>query len=99
MKKISQIPIEKIMFLKGDINYTIFHLKDGEKFISSTTLKKHSSEAYLSSFLRIHKSYLLNPDFIKKVENNGKSASILMLDGQKLVVSRRKMSLLENINQ
>lgn len=95
MNKCKPIPAEKILFLKADINYTVFHLYDGKKVTSSTTLKRHAASAELSSFLRIHKSYLLNPVFIKKVEKGSKKASVLMQNGDKIMVSRRKVNLVE----
>jgi DNA-binding LytR/AlgR family response regulator len=97
MRKICQLPPEKILFLKADVNYTIFHLKDGKKVMSSTTLKRHASELYLSRFLRVSKSFLLNPVFIESIEKVGKHATVKMTNGSQMKISRRRLSIIENI--
>ncbi|CAH0996236.1 hypothetical protein EMA8858_02367 [Emticicia aquatica] len=87
---------QEIVYLKADINYTIFYLQNGRKLVSSTTLKQHQAKPQLISFLRVNKSHLLNPDFIKSVSKNGKKATVKLIDGSEVKVSRRKMSLLHN---
>ncbi|CAH0994102.1 hypothetical protein EMA8858_00209 [Emticicia aquatica] len=87
---------QEITYLEADINYTIFHLNSGKKIVSSATLKKHETDTRLAGFLRIHKSFLLNPEFIKNYEQHGKKATIHLSNGKKLAVSRRKISLIKN---
>lgn len=87
----------EIAYLEADINYTIFHLKDGKKIVSSTTLKKHEEEYSRFDFLRINKSSLVNPTYIKTVEKKGKKAKITLLSGTEITVSRRKISLINII--
>jgi DNA-binding LytR/AlgR family response regulator len=84
-----------ILYLEADINYTIFHLIDGKKIISSFTLKKYEQKQELGAFLRVNKSYLLNPDFIKNCQKNGKKTSIELSNGKVVQVSRRKKHLVE----
>lgn len=86
---------QEIAYLKADINYTIFYLQNGRKFVSSTTLKQH--QAQLMSFLRVNKSHLLNPDFIKSISKEGKKATVKLIDGSEVQVSRRKLSLIEHL--
>jgi DNA-binding LytR/AlgR family response regulator len=57
------IPHE-IILLKGAENYTYIHLITGEKELSSYTLLRH--EEKLKNFIRINRSYLVNPDFIEE---------------------------------
>ncbi len=86
----------EITYLEADINYTIFHLKNGKKIISSFTLKKYETDVQLNGFLRVHKSYLLNPDFIKNFNQIGKKATVQLTTGKILEVSRRKLSMVKN---
>lgn len=83
----------EISYLEADINYTIFHLNDGKKIISSFTLKKYETDSRLAGFLRVHKSVLINPDFVKNIVKDGKKATVRMQDGTTLKVSRRKLHL------
>jgi DNA-binding LytR/AlgR family response regulator len=89
---------QEIAYLKADINYTIFYLQNGRKFVSSTTLKQHQAQPQLVSFLRVNKSHLLNPDFIKSISKEGKKATVKLIDGSEVRVSRRKLSLVQHFN-
>ncbi len=85
----------EINYLEADINYTIFHLNDGKKVVSSFTLKKYEGEYRHAGFLRVSKSFLLNPDSILHCEQIGKKATIELSNGRKVQVSRRKIGLIK----
>lgn len=85
----------EITYLEADINYTIFHLKNGKKMVSSFTLKKYETDLQLNGFLRVHKSFLLNPQFIKHFNQNGKKGTIQLTNGKILEVSRRKLTMVK----
>lgn len=87
---------DDITYLEADVNYTIFHLKNGTKIVSSSTLKKYETDVQLNGFLRVHKSFLLNPQFIKHFSQNGKKATVQLTNGKILEVSRRKLSMVKN---
>jgi DNA-binding LytR/AlgR family response regulator len=89
---------KEIAYLKSDINYTIFHLRNGVKLVSSTTLKRHEAQTQLVGFLRVNKSHLLNPDFIKSISKEGKKATVKLIDGSEVRVSRRKLSLVSELS-
>jgi DNA-binding LytR/AlgR family response regulator len=84
----------EITYLEADINYTIFHLNDGKKIVSSFTLKKYESDSRLAGFLRVHKSFLLNPNSIVEYKQEGKKATVKLSNGKNVQVSRRKIGLL-----
>lgn len=56
------IPIADILYLKADNNYTWFYLKNGQVKLASLTLSVYASKA--PELIRIHKSFLVNPDYI-----------------------------------
>ena len=86
----------EITYLEADINYTIFHLNNGKKIVSSFTLKKYETDIQLNGFLRVHKSFLLNPQFIKHFSQHGKKGTIQLTTGKVLEVSRRKLNMVKN---
>lgn len=86
----------EITYLEADINYTIFHLENGKKIVSSSTLKKYETDTQLHGFLRVHKSFLLNPNFIKNFNQIGRKATIQLTTGKVLEVSRRKLSMVKS---
>lgn len=56
-----------IIFLKADNNTTDFHLSNGEIVVAFKTLK--TFEGLLpNNFIRIHKSYIVNKDYISKIQ-------------------------------
>ncbi|MFZ4412347.1 MAG: LytR/AlgR family response regulator transcription factor [Bacteroidales bacterium] len=87
---------DEIIRCESDDYYTKFFLTNGNPILISKTLKQN--EAMLSdfNFIRPHKSHLVNIKFIKsylKVDGG----YILMTDGSKIPVSRRKRESIINI--
>ena len=68
MLRLKSPPNFEINYLQADVNYTIFHLHDGKKIMSSFTLKKFEHDSRLSTFPRDNKSILLNPNFVQKLK-------------------------------
>ena len=83
----------EIIYLKGDVNYTIFYLECGKKVVSAYTLKYFQNRENMHKFLRVSKAYLLNPAFIESSKNNGKNIIIQMQNGCEMQVSRRRRRL------
>lgn len=88
-------PVQDIIFLRASINYTEFHLSDGRKIISSYTLTRHENR--IEGFLRINKSYLINPIYIDKVNAIGSKKEVQLKNGERIVVSRRRRNILEGL--
>ena len=89
---------EEIVYLEAQINYTILHLIDGRKIVSSTTLKYHEADSCLDGFLRVHRSYLINPDFIKTIVKGRTKTIAQLLDGKEIEVSRRRVRVIKNLS-
>ncbi|WP_461073977.1 LytR/AlgR family response regulator transcription factor [Spirosoma horti] len=78
-----------ILYVEGDCNYSRFFLKDGRLVMSSKHLKHY--EALLPSLIRTHKSYLINPAYIKGLYQKGKHpGEITLLNGVVVPSSRRR---------
>ncbi|MGB3079838.1 MAG: LytTR family DNA-binding domain-containing protein [Saprospiraceae bacterium] len=54
------IPFEEILYCKSESNYTLIYLRSGKSQLISKTLKSVEDKLPSSTFLRIHKSYLIN---------------------------------------
>lgn len=63
--------VNEILFLRADNNTTDFHMNDGSVVNSYKTLKTYES-ILPSNFLRVHKSYIINSDYVSRV-NYGNS--------------------------
>jgi len=66
-QEIKIILIDEVVCCIADGNYTMIHLTDGSKCMVSKTLKNVECMLYPSLFLRIHASYLVNLNCIKRI--------------------------------
>lgn len=85
-------PIEEIIRLEADRNYTIFHLTSHRQFVSSKTLKEYEIMLQNHQFLRIHKSHLVNGQHVMGLTAN--KASVVLRDKSVAEISRRKREFL-----
>jgi len=80
------VPFGDIIRLESDRNYTVFILVDGRQLLASKTLG--SFEKLLpSSFLRVHRSHLVNTDCISHLDRVRHSC--ILKDGQAVKVSNK----------
>jgi two-component system LytT family response regulator len=83
------IAIDDIMYCEADNNYSTIHLKDKQKTIVSKSLKTIEQMFSDHSFVRIHHSYIVNMDHVKKyIKTDG--GYVVMSDGKQLSVSRSR---------
>lgn len=90
------IEIEDILYCQSQNNYTYLFLKDNKKVILSKTLKEFENLLEKYYFLRIHKSYLINPNYIKKYNRND-GGYLIMDDGISIPVSRNRKDLITHL--
>lgn len=79
---------EVIIFLEGEGNYTYIYTNTGKKYLVSRTLKS-LAEQLNPNFMRVHKSYLVNVDYV--VERLEDDRLLKLSCGKEVVVSRRKI--------
>ena len=98
MEGLQMILVDRIISCESDDNYTILKLKDRRKITVSCTLKE--IEEILEdhrSFIRVHRSYLVNLNEIEKYLK-GEGGYLIMSDGSTIDVSRtRKETLLKKL--
>jgi two-component system LytT family response regulator len=81
------INIKEIAYLKGASNYTEIYMLEGQMTLASRILK--SFEPQLDeSFLRIHKSYIINTKLIRKYDRA--DSTIYLENGADIPVSKSK---------
>lgn len=80
--------IQNIIMLEGNINYTIFHLKNGKKQLFSHTLLSYEADLEKFGFLRVHRGFIINPNFVQGFQTGD---NILLLEENLTAnVSRRR---------
>ncbi|MBR9920978.1 MAG: response regulator transcription factor [Bacteroidetes bacterium] len=77
----------EIIRCEGDRNYTHFHLTGNRNILSSLTLKNYEDLLADHGFLRVHKSHLINLNYVKSYSNAG---TILLSDQSEVEVARRR---------
>ena len=82
------IPPADIVYCEGQSNYTWFHLTRNRKMISSKTLKEFENILVEHKFVRIHKSFLVNINYIEKF--SAAKTAVILTDKTSLEVSRRR---------
>lgn len=83
------IPIEDIIRIQSDRNYTDFHLTNKRKVVVTRSLKNYEELLSEFGFIRIHHSHVINMNHLVKYIK-GVGGYVIMTDQSKVDVSRRK---------
>ncbi len=83
------INIKEIIRCEAEDNYTHIHLKNGEKITASKTIKAYEDMLSSVNFYRVHKSHLINLNYMRKFVK-GDGGYLIMDDYKKIEVSRRR---------
>jgi len=83
------INIQDIIRCEAEDNYTHIHLSNGDKITASRTIKAYEDMLSSVNFYRVHKSHLINLNYMKKFVK-GDGGYLVMDDGIKIEVSRRR---------
>ena len=84
-------PIDNIIRLQADDNYTRVFTTSGKEFLVSRPLKDFERNLPDGVFVRIHKSYMINIHHLKDYSYEDGGMAILQ-DGKRIPVSKRKSS-------
>lgn len=93
-KTSTKVLINNVVLIKGDINYSIFCMKDGEEKLVAHTIKFFENHLETHGFLRIHRGYMINPDYVKTY--NSEQEVLTMTNGQIATISRRRKHILKD---
>jgi two-component system LytT family response regulator len=83
------IKLKDIIYCEADNTYTVLHLGNNKQLVASRPLMDYELLLKDSSFVRIHKSYLINIQHLKEYQR-GEGGVAIMSNGKSLDVSRRK---------
>jgi len=93
------LKLEEIIYCEAERMYTIFHLDGGKTVTVSKPLLDYDSMLKDTSFLRIHKSFLINLLHVKEYQK-GEGGLVIMSDQAEIEVSRRKKEMfLEKVKE
>jgi two-component system, LytTR family, response regulator len=83
------LKLEEIIYCEAERSYTIFHLDNGKTVTVSKPLLEYDQLLRDTSFLRIHKSFLVNLLHVKEYQR-GEGGIVILSNGAEIEVSRRK---------
>lgn len=87
------LPVADIIRCEAESNYTLFHLKRGERVMSSRTLNSYEEFLSENDFLRVHRSHIVNRAHVTSVSTLDE---VLLSDGSKVEISRRRRTEVMN---
>lgn len=93
-KTLAKVFVHQIIMLKGDVNYTTICLEGGITKVIARPLKFFEEYLKLHGFLRVHRSFLVNPHYV--IERNIDSQFLLMKDGTIVTIARRRKDVFTN---
>lgn len=97
LKKNDSVDLTQLVLLEALENYTLFHLSDGSRVISSLTLKRHQEKLTSKRFIRVNRSMLINPKFINSIILRNDTHFICLENGKEIRVSRRRIDTLDHL--
>lgn len=86
---LSFVPLEEIIALEAEGNYTHILLLNEHKILSTKHLKEYEKLLPESGFFRIHHSHIINLSYIKHY-HRGDGGSVTMSNGMGFIVSKRR---------
>lgn len=91
------IAIEDVVYLEAQDDYIAIHTKE-RSFLKNARMKFFEENLDPKKYVRIHRSYIVNTNFIKKLESYNKESYLLLLTtGQKINISRSGLQLLRRV--
>ena len=78
--KLVKLFFKEVLYVEGMKDYVVFNLQDGRKMVTHLTMKAAEDMLAKSSFMRIHRSYIVN---LAKIDSVTTTGEVIM--GNKLI--------------
>jgi two-component system LytT family response regulator len=88
------VPVAKLDYVEAQDDYVAIH-SEGKSYLKQQTLSSIEATLDPTSFIKIHRSYLLNVEKLVRLEPYGKDSKVAVLrDGTQLPVSQSGLTRL-----
>jgi len=94
--KIKIIPVDSIIYIKADGDYISIVTADG-KWLKEQTMNYTEDRLPAQSFVRVHRSYIVNIHYISRIERYGEKQLIVLHNNEKIKISAARYQLLRQI--
>jgi two-component system LytT family response regulator len=89
-KGFTLVDFKDIIWLEASDNYTNLFLMGAKKIVASKTLKEFEAILPDNDFFRIHRSALININFVKEYSNH-EGGEVILSDGTRVQVSKARI--------
>jgi two-component system LytT family response regulator len=94
--KITIIPVEEIKWIEAQDDYVLINSEKG-RFLKQKTMKYFENHLNENQFVRIHRSYIINLDFLQHLEQTDtESYRLVLKNGKELPVSKTGLTKLKS---
>jgi two-component system LytT family response regulator len=95
--KLEVIPLDQILYFEAQDDYVMIHCENNH-YLKSKTMKYFEDHLPSDKFIRIHRSYIVNAERIKRLEPYNKDTQLAIVnDNCKLKVSRTGQKKLKEV--
>lgn len=85
-----------MVYLKADDDYTIIYTAN-KSFLVGTNLKDFAAKLDSEKFLRVHRSAVVNLDFVERIEEDNRRLILYMKGGGEVQASRAGSQILKKL--
>jgi len=83
------LAVADLVYLEGELNYTWLHWANGRRILVPYTLKRVEARLPPKWFVRLHRHFMVNRQFIDRIDLTSTSPLCYLLTGTDLPISRR----------
>ncbi|MFS0489787.1 LytR/AlgR family response regulator transcription factor [Leadbetterella byssophila] len=89
--------IAEVTHLKADKDYTWIHMKNGESYLSNLGIGHVERKLNPQIFIRIHRSYIVNLDFVMEMYRDAQRSFVTLVNGVEINVGRNYRSAIKEL--
>ncbi|MEZ4931951.1 MAG: LytTR family DNA-binding domain-containing protein [Saprospiraceae bacterium] len=89
MEGFDVVKMSDILYCEAQDNFTCFYFLDGKKSLICRNLKFYEKAMSEFGFCRIHRSFIINLEYVKRYIK-GKGGSVILENGKEVLVSNNK---------
>jgi len=87
-RNIHVIPVDEIVYIEAEGDYVMIHSPKGQ-FLKEKTMKFFERHLPENEFVRVHRSHIININFVKRIEAYEKESHIVLMEsGESIKTSR-----------
>ncbi|SFC57670.1 two-component system, LytT family, response regulator [Parapedobacter composti] len=96
-KRLTSIPVNEITHLKADKDYTWIHTINGESYLSMNGIGQLERKLNPEYFIRIHRSYIVNIDYIQELYRDISKLFIALPNAVEINVGRHYLPVIKDL--